>query len=254
MRTRRVRRGPSWLLSVGLTVLIIAALFAAGSRDMMVREFALGVPNAKSVALLRPSQQVCEGSVTSPNQIKSVGIWGASVTGLSRMTVEVKDANDGRPLASGQVEVTAPGEHVGRLTSTVAGGRPLRICLIGDLNTVSLLGGPAVQPKVVMSGKRRGLEFSLVLLSEKRSLLSSLSTAFKRAALWRPSWVGTWTFWLLSIGLLATFGLAVVAVASAAAEDGEEDGRGGVQDPEGDPPHSSGGEPQTVPAAPRAEA
>ena len=65
-----------------------------------------------------------------------------------------------------------------------------------------------------------GEKFSLALLSDgDRSLLGSLPTAFSRASLWRPSWVGAWTFWVLAIALLATFGLAVVAVISAAGDD-----------------------------------
>jgi hypothetical protein len=71
-----------------------------------------------------------------------------------------------------------------------------------------------------MSGQPRGQEYSLVLLSQsQRSLLAWLPTAFSRASLWRPSWVGAWTFWVLAGGLLATFALAVLAVLKAAEDD-----------------------------------
>jgi hypothetical protein len=64
--------------------------------------------------------------------------------------------------------------------------------------------------------------FSLVLLNDgSGSLLDSLSTAFARASLWRPGWVGAWTFWGLTVALVATFGLAVIAIADGARADGD---------------------------------
>jgi len=52
-----VRR--SWLWCAGLAVIALVALGISGSRGLMVREFSNRVPDAGSVALLRPTQQVC---------------------------------------------------------------------------------------------------------------------------------------------------------------------------------------------------
>ena len=69
-------------------------------------------------------------------------------------------------------------------------------------------------------GGSAGDVVSLVLRSKPdHSLLGSLPTVFSRAALWRPSSVGTWTFWLLAFGTLAAFGLGVIAVVGAAESD-----------------------------------
>ena len=82
------------------------------------------------------------------------------------------------------------------------------------------MGSAVSEPGVTVTGIPAGQRFSLVLLSDgDRSLLGSLSLAFSRASLWRPSWVGAWTFWVLVIALLVTFGLAVVAVVRAADDD-----------------------------------
>jgi hypothetical protein len=53
---------------------------------------------------------------------------------------------------------------------------------------------------------------------EKRSLLSHMGEMFRRAALFRPSFVGAWTYWLLLVGVLPLtgyFGLRLIAAADA---------------------------------------
>jgi hypothetical protein len=230
VRSRRVL-----VLAGALALVVVVALLVAGSRDVTEREFVLGVPNQRSVALIRPGQRVCEGPVTGRGPIQAVGIWGGSAIGLSRLSVEVLDAGTRSTLASGKIAATVTGAYVAQLTRAVSGGRPLRVCVVGDLNTFSLLGSNDGDPAVSTAGTHGG-EFSLVLLNQKRSLLSWLPTAFGRASLFRPSWVGSWTFWLLAAGLLAAFGVGAVAVASAAADDGgdrddrDRDGDGDGED------------------------
>jgi len=215
-----VRR--SWLWCAGLAVIALVALGISGSRGLMVREFSNRVPDAGSVALLRPTQQVCEGPVSSPRQIQGVGIWGGSVIGLARLTVAVQDASTHQELAFGRIAASTATGYVAHLNEAVPAGRSLRICLVENLNTFSVLGAGASAPGAAMTGGRRGLEFSLSLLNDDRSLLGSLPTAFSRASLFRPDWVGSWTFWVLAAALLGTFGLSVAAVASAASADDEE--------------------------------
>jgi hypothetical protein len=218
-----VRARWTLLACIGIAAVAILGLLLAGSQTVAVRSFVLRTPNMEPVAQLHSGQRVCEGPVTSPQPIQAVGVWGGSVIGLSRLRIDVSDASTGGPLASGRIAATAPGEYAARLDTTVPSAQQLRICVVGELNTFSLEGSPAQQPDVVMTGPNRGLEFSLVLLNNQRSLLGSLSTAFPRASLWHPSWVGSWTFWLLAIALLGSFGAGVVAVVSAASAD-EDDG------------------------------
>ena len=83
------------------------------------------------------------------------------------------------------------------------------------------MGSAVSEPGVTVTGIPGARRFSLVVLSEgDRSLVGSLSLAFSRTSLWRPSWVGAWTFWVLALALLMSFGLAVVAVVRAADDDG----------------------------------
>jgi hypothetical protein len=244
----------AWLWCAGLAVIALVALGISGRRGLMVREFSNRIPSQGSVALLRPTQQVCEGPVTSPRQIQGVGIWGGSVVGVARLSVAVQDADTHQQLAFGRIAATTATGYIAHLNTAVPASRPLRICLVGNLNTFSVLGGPAASPTAEMTGRKPGAEFSLALLNDDRSLLGSLSTAFSRASLFRPAWVASWTFWLLACALLAAFGLGVAAVASAASADGEEDGRDDDSDradvpPPSPDPRSEAGQdrPQTVP-------
>lgn len=218
-----MRIGRGWLAVAGVSVIIVVGLLISGARDVMVREFSIRARDEEPVAVLGPSQSVCEGPVSSGAQTDAVSVWGGPVSGVAHLTVQAQDAVTHEGLASGDIDATATGEHVARLGTPVRGGRPLRICLIEHLNAFSVLGWFAADAHAVMSGKTGGLQFSLSLLNDNRSLLSSLPLAFSRASLWRPSWVGPWTFWALMFALLASFGLAAAAVASAASADDHED-------------------------------
>lgn len=210
-----------WLVCVAVALATVIGLVVAGSQALMVREFALRVPNQFTVAQLRRSQSVCEGPVVSPGETSAVGIWGGSALGLAVVGVELRDPATGRRLAFGQTNTAGSNGYVVPLSRPVPAGRPVRICVTAILNTFELVGGAAVVPNVRMVGGMHGMQFSLVL-DDNRTLLGSLSTAFSRASLWRPSWVGAWTFWLLAIALLCTFGIAVAAVVSADSRDDDE--------------------------------
>ncbi|MGH2876926.1 MAG: hypothetical protein ACRDLV_11805 [Solirubrobacteraceae bacterium] len=234
-RLRTTRR--LWLPAAVLALLAVLGLLVAGSQAMAVRTFSIGEPNGGTVATLHVKDTVCEGPVVSHGPARAVAIWGSATTGLAELTVSVRDAANARPLASGTVITDpAPGGYTAHLMRPVPGGRPVTVCVRGDIGGFLLSGGSAVAPGVRMTGAP-GSQFSLVMFSAgDRTLLGSLGTAFSRASLWRPSWVGSWTFWVLTIALLGTFVLAVAAVAGAAADDQRD------EDPEDrDGPGAGGG-------------
>ena len=210
-----------WLACAGIALAALIALLVAGSRGYPTRVYALGAPNQTAVAQVRtPGHTLCEGPITSPAPFHRVAVWGQSVIGTARVNVTVRDAANGIRLTSGQLAATAtPGKWTASLEQEV-GTRPIRVCVSGALNTFSLEGSQPVNPSVVLTGQPAGVQFSLALLDAgHRSLLGSLSTAFSRASLFRPSWVGTWTFWVLLVAMALTFGGVVLAVVSAACAD-----------------------------------
>jgi hypothetical protein len=205
---------------VPLTVAVLVALAVAVVRTQPVRTYALGAPNYLTIAHLRPGTRVCEGPATSDGPAGLVGVWGAPTSGSASLVVTARDAVTHRTLAAGElVAATGSGEHVVRLARAVPGGHRVEICLTGRQGHFALAGSASIDPRVRMTGGEGGAQFALVLLNDRRSLWQWLGTAFSRASLWRLSWVGSWTFWVLAFALLACFGAAVVAVARAAAED-----------------------------------
>jgi hypothetical protein len=87
-----------------------------------------------------------------------------------------------------------------------------------------LLGAPPEPDSGALhqDGRNLGSAAAIVLLrSQSSSVLSLLPTIFRRAALFRPTWMGEWTFWVLLAALVAAFPLAALAVASATADDRE---------------------------------
>jgi hypothetical protein len=209
------------LVFVALAAVALVALLIAGSSTLVLRTFALASPNQFPVAVVGQSGQVCEGPVTSQGRVQAVEIWGAAVATPAHVLVVVQDATTGEPLAAGRLDATAvPNAYTARLVAPVAGGRPLRVCLIPGTGSLTLLGSPAVHPNIVLTGGKPGLEYSLALLDDTdQSLLGSLGKAFSRASLFRPTWMGSWTFWLLAAALLGTVPLGAVAIGAAAGAD-----------------------------------
>jgi hypothetical protein len=236
-----MRRRRFWLPGIALTLVALVALAIAGLHPEAVRTATAHAPNSTTVAVLHPGRRVCEGPIASPGPARSVAVWGASLGSPARLTVSVRNATTHTPLASGPLLARpAEAQWTSRLAQTVAGGQPLQICLTDDVSGFAVAGSGASASGLVATGTKGGQRFSLVLLSDAdRSLFTSLPTAFSRASLWRPSWVGSWTFWVLTIALLATFGLAVLAVTSAASADDDPEGRPAAHpSDEGPPPHA----------------
>jgi hypothetical protein len=202
-------------------VIALAGLLIAGSRHLAVRTASVDAPNQLNIATLHPGQAVCEGPITSQGPARSVGIWGSAARASARLTVTVRDPSTHSTVTSGSLQAVAQeGEWTARLDRNVPQGHPVQICLTQDAGAFSLMGSAVSDPGVTVTGIPAGQRYSLVLLSDgDQSLLGSLSLGFSRAALWRPSWVGAWTFWVLAIAVLLTFGLAVMAVVRAADDD-----------------------------------
>lgn len=232
MSRRVVHRREVLAPALILVVVALAGLLIAGTRRVAVRTAAADAPNQLTLGTLRAGHPVCEGPLSSQGTARSVGIWGAAAGPNADLIVTVRDASTHRRIASGTLAALArEDEWTARLDRDVPSGRPVTICVAESSGAFSLSGSADADPRVASTGIGPGQRFSLVLIRDG-SVLGSLSLAFSRAALWRFAWVGPWTFWILAIALLMTFGLAVVAVVRAAADDDE----GPVPAPPEDPP------------------
>ena len=118
------------------------------------------------------------------------------------------------------------------LDRPVGSGRRLSVCLrSAGPERVSLFGagaGSSVQlanvGRLTSPAGARGEMLALVFTRRHpRSLLSLFPTIFRRAAVFRPSFVGPWTYWVLVAGVLAAFVLGGLAVARAVRADTRSD-------------------------------
>ncbi len=222
-RTLPGSRGSRSATAVVVLVMLVA-LIAAGLGTVSPRTYALRAPNQYPLLTLAPSGSVCEGPVTSATRVRAVGIWGAAVGAPASLRLSVRTASGTRVLAAGTtVARSDEAEQQVELEPEVAGGVALRVCVTDVRGSFSIAGSPAIDARIVMTGRPAGHEFSLLLLGGRRSLFGALPSIFSRAALFRPSWIGAWTFWMLGAGLLGGFALAVVAVARAISADAQAD-------------------------------
>ncbi len=219
-----------------MAALGLALLLLAGATDGRSTSFSLDVPNVVDAAILNPGQEACERPVVTTSSFGGLRAWAqAGIATGAALGVSVRDAEDERVIARGRLAVTSvtPGAYTATLSSTVPSGRRVAVCLRSEgPSRVALLGSTPVTGSVGLTaaGKREPLELSLVFERAKpRSLLSLVPTIFDRAALFRPSWVGAWTFWVLAFALLAAVVLGGAAVSRAARADGL-----GQDDPSGD--------------------
>lgn len=217
------RRAALWFAL--LAALGVAALVLAGASDQRRTAFSVGVPAAYPIATLEPGRRLCQGPFQAPAGFASVQLFFQEPAGPgTRLRVSAVSPS-GSALAGGTLSVRSVGAaspNVG-LSRTVPPGSPLSVCIDNaGSEAVTLLGAPAQSGSGVLTSGGRSLKAAtaMVMLSPRsRSLLSSLPTVFRRAALFRPSWFGAWTFWLLLVALAAAFPLGALAVGLATRED-----------------------------------
>jgi hypothetical protein len=221
-------RPRAWAPFAFLALLASAGLLVAGLRAGPIRAYAVGVPNVKRVAVARPHHQVCEGPIHSQYAFASVVLWGRYVSGKPRVRVWAGEPGATALISAGLVERSLPGgygQFTAKLKASVAGGRAVNICVSDPSGKLRLQGSTPGYSGVTIAGSEPLKAFSMVTLEpSQHSLLGSLSLAFSRASLFRPSWVGTWTFWALLIALLGTVPLTALAISAAiSSEDDQAD-------------------------------
>jgi hypothetical protein len=215
------RRG---VLTCAVVVLLgLGALLVAGAGDERSRVFSLDVPNVSPIARLARGHQLCQGSIRSPAAFGAVQIWAQTGGAAGALELEVKGPR-GTSIAQGRAALqTSPNPIEVALDAEIPAGQTVSVCVLnGGPPPIAVDGSSPLNPAMTatLDGKAVPLEISLVALrSTPRSLLALVPTIFDRAALFRPGWVGAWTFWALLVLVMLAFVVAVKAVGSAARAD-----------------------------------
>jgi len=200
-------------------LLVVVGLLVSGAKPIAIRASSIGVPDAHTVAVAGPHHQVCEGPVRSQYAFQSVVLWAAYVGGAPLVRVWSDTSGSRTLISQGLVEPSSPGSvgpYTARLRSSVDADVSASICVLDKGGRFELHGAAPSYGGAMIAGSKPRRAFSLVTLrSDSHSFIGSLSLAFSRASLFRPSWVGAWTFWLLLAMLLGTIPLGVVAISAA---------------------------------------
>lgn len=204
----------------------VAGLIATAAGDTRSEAFSLNVQTAQTLAPIYPHRSGCQGPIGAQSPFSGlVAYFGTSGPPGAAIDVTVRDATGGDVLARGGIPAGWSGLttfHV-HLDHAIRLGRNVTVCFRSrGPALVALLGSRTAYPAtaLVVAGKRTHTQAELIFLRpHPPSLWSLLPTVFRRAALFRPSWVGVWTFWVLSAGLLAAFVLGGAAVGRAAQDE-----------------------------------
>jgi hypothetical protein len=200
-------------------IAVLALLFAA-STDHRNTVFSLDVSDAIPVVRLAPGQTLCQGPLRARGSFSSMQIWASA----GKLSLAVR----GRTVISRQVVV--PRTPTGLVTIPIGAGRVrdgarFSVCLRNTgAAQLSIEGGPRSRYSGALTVAGHANPDAVAMTfgrSDGPSLLSLLPAVFERASLFKLSWVGAWTFWLLCAGVLGTMVLAWVALAGALCEDAD---------------------------------
>jgi hypothetical protein len=208
---------------------ILAAAFV-GARDSRELAFTLGVVPAAVAAELAPGQTVCQAPVNVPTDFDRVRFQvGTYRRPGPPMRVAVRSAGSRRLLAGGRLpagypDVSQPVVVVGEVRAS----QRAEVCLTNSGRRRLALYGNATAAAPVSDARlgNRPLGTDLTLMFERgesRSMVSLLPDVFDRASLFRPGWVGAWTFWVLAVLLLAGVPLLLALAVARSRDRGEPD-------------------------------
>lgn len=211
-----------------LTIVVLGGvcLALAGFADRRTTAVSLNIPDAAPVAL-QPGQTACQGPISVGQPVGGVTVWATTSAGPgARLAATVRDADGGTTVARGRLAPSASDQRLGWIavsgyfTRSFAPRRRISICLTPLTGTAVMLLGSGGNT-LTINGKPTGSALAVVLRTpHPRSLISLIPTVFRRAALFHPSWMGAWTFWILAAGLAA--GVALIALSLLRAEAMDE--------------------------------
>lgn len=214
------------LIFSAVAILGMGGLAVAGAVDQRSTAFSLQIPDSRPVVALRPGQRVCQAPLVAKAAFRGVQLWLTPASTEATLRVRARAA-DGAELASGIVSTPAPTPYGSRawLDRTIPADTRLSLCFDNPGPTaLSLNGSAAGQGSGVLArnGHALGSAAAMVMLSPRpSSMLELLPKAFTRAALFRPTWMGAWTYWTLLAAIIAAFPVVAMALRLAARVDAE---------------------------------
>jgi hypothetical protein len=213
-------------LALGVAVLlslVLLVLIAAGHGRRLA--FTLGVRPLAPVARVQPGHEACQRPIDISTSFSAVRVRVSTFGGPGvPLRVVVRDARSGRPLGRGR---NAGGYAHGGFPLVAVGSVPegarVAVCVRPEGRAVELWGGTALTARgssASVDGRPLSSDLSIDFMRPHEvSTLSILPQIFRRMALFRPGFVGAWTYWvLLALVALAAPALLALGVLSAERE------------------------------------
>jgi hypothetical protein len=226
-----------WVAAAALVAVVAAGVLAlalTASADKRHLAFTTDVAPTALAAVIHAGQSACEREVHVEEPFDTVQAYVWTGPPSPRLAVTVARSRGGPTLATGAVRagrvrrliVFSPSVP---LSSRIRAGGFVDVCFrLAGRTPAAFLGhidthaDPSHAVLVTARGRDRELGSDLRLVFGRRkgrSVLSQLPAVFRRAALFWPSPVGAWTFWvMLAAVLLGVPALLARALRSAASE------------------------------------
>ncbi|HEY6760995.1 MAG TPA: hypothetical protein VI318_15975 [Baekduia sp.] len=201
---RRLALGLFGVVAAGLIALVIVQ--ASQSTNLA---FTVGAAPQAPIAALKAGQTVCQRQLNVPphagfDQIAlQVGTHHRPGPPLD---VVVRNHDTGRILGRGTLRAGYPDIPTGGgdrvvATGAVAADQPIDVCVTNrGPRSVALYGSGALANRnsdAVLDGKETAYDVTMVFQDARHSRGSELADMFQRASLFRPGFVGAWTYWIL---------------------------------------------------------
>lgn len=203
-----------------LVVLIAAAL------DRRTLAFTLGVLRTGPAAIVEPGSQACQQPpIAVPERFTGVRFVVGTFEGPPQPLAVTVSRRGG-----GTQHTTVPARYsdnegvLARLTEPVTPGAVIGVCIRNEGTAkVAIYGGGNLayrRSDAAVDGQVVAADLALVFeRDEPRSVLAQLPRMFERAALFRPEWIGAWTYWVLLVAVVAGVPLALLRALNATADD-----------------------------------
>jgi hypothetical protein len=207
-----------------ISVVGLCGLLLAAATDRRADAFSLNQQISQPLAPVYPHQTMCEGPIAVRSAFSGIHAYiGLDGPPGSSLTMSVRTPSGATLTSTSFFAVNTRSNFFVGFPRVVSARRRVFVCVYdhGPVPAAFFGAGNEIPgAQLVVNGKVTGSGASMVfLLQHPPSLLGDLPTVFSRAVLFRPGWVGVWTFWLLGAGVLLAFVLVGRALWSAAAED-----------------------------------
>jgi hypothetical protein len=197
------RDGVVTLLVVG--VLGLAGLAATAASDDRELAFTIGVVPTIPAATLDPGDTVCQSPISVSESFTRVGLRTGAPRGLGQpLALSVRAADGDRVLAEGRIVGGFPDRaDLTTAVGPVASGQRVAVCVRNSgsrpANVYGNAAAAAPPSEAKLDGRTLDTDLAIVFLkTDGRSMLAELPDVFDRASVFKPGWVGPWTFWALS--------------------------------------------------------